>query len=143
MQIITDILIFVLINALVWGLFFWQRGRLIKKTKTKVEQSGGTWVIPPEKAFVQWMLRGIISVKTMGAMGLTTNKLIFIPPLGSNKEYLLSDVVEVSENTWFAGNYRSGNAFMIVKLADGNEVGFQVSNYQRWMTEIKARIPST
>jgi len=86
------------------------------------------------------MLKGIVSTKTMGAMGLTDTTLIFIPPLGRNMEYPLKDVVEASENTWFAGNYRSGRAFLILKLRDGKEVGFQVGNHQRWMEEIRSRI---
>lgn len=140
MEVLKILGIIALANALVWGLFFWQRRRLIEKTRTAVERSGQSWVIPPEKGFYQGMLKGIVSTKTMGAMGLTDTKLIFIPPLGRNYEYPLKDVVEVSENTWFAGNYRSGRAFMILKLADGNEVGFQVGNHRRWMEEIRSRI---
>lgn len=142
MDVLRVLGIVALINAVVWGLFFWQRRRLIVKNRETVEHSGEAWVIPPEKAFYQGMLRGIVSTRTMGAMGLTENKLIFIPPLGQSKEYLLRDVVGVSENTWFAGNYRNGKEFMILKLADGNEVGFQVGNHQRWMQEIESRIPS-
>lgn len=140
MDVIRLIAIIVLAQAAIWGLFFWQRRRLIEKTRAAVERSGETWVIPPENAYYQGMLRGIVSSKTMGAMGLTQTKLIFIPPLGSNKEYALSDIVTVSENTWFAGNYRGGRPFMIIKLADGNEVGFQVNNPQRWMGEIRSRL---
>jgi len=134
--------IVVLVNAAVWGLFFWQRGRLIARTRAAVERLGETWVIPPENGFYQGMLKGVVSVKTMGAIGLTDSKLIFVPPLGHNMEYLLKDVVGVSENTWFAGNYRGGRPFLILKLADGGEVGFQLGNHQRWMEEIKIRTAS-
>ena len=140
MEVLKTLAIIVIINAFVWGLFFWQRCRLIEKTRAAVERSGQSWVIPPEKGFYQGMLKGIVSTKTMGAMGLTDTTLIFIPPLGRNMEYPLKDVVEASENTWFAGNYRSGRAFLILKLRDGKEVGFQVGNHQRWMEEIRSRI---
>jgi hypothetical protein len=135
------VLIVVLGNALVWGLFFYQRGRRIAKTRMAVERSGETWVIPPENAFYQGF-RGPVSVKTMGAIGLTPIRVIFIPPLGRNMEYPLKDVVEVSENTWFHGNYRDGRPYMILKLADGKEVGFQTRNHQRWIEEVKSRMPS-
>jgi hypothetical protein len=133
------LLIIALGNAVVWGLFFWQRRRLITKTRVAVEQSGEAWVILPENSYYQGF-RGPVSVKTMGAMGLTDSKLIFIPPLGRNMEYALKDVVEVSENTWFHGNYRNGSEFLILKLADGNEVGFQVRDIERWTREIRSRM---
>jgi len=136
------LLIVVLANALVWGLFFWQRSRLIARTRAAVERSGESWVILPDNGFYQGMLRGVVSTKTLGAMGLTPSRLIFIPPWGRNMEYALKDVVEVSENTWFAGNYRSGRPFMILKFNDGSEVGFQTRSHQRWMEEIRSRIPS-
>jgi hypothetical protein len=128
------------INGLVWGLFFWQRGRRMASTRAEVERSGEIWVLPPDKAYYQG-LRGRVSVSTMGAMGLTDSRLIFIPPWGRNMVYPLRDVVEISQNTWFAGNYRNGRAFMILKLADGNEVGFQVRDIQRWTEEIRSRMP--
>lgn len=126
-------------NAIVWGLFFWQRRRLMDKTRVAVEQSGESWVIPPEKGFYQGF-KGIVSVKTMGAIGLTESRIIFIPPLGRNMIYPLKDIAETSQNTWFRGNYHNGRAFVILKLADGNEVGFQVDNEQRWVEEIRSRI---
>lgn len=141
MDILKVLIIIVLGNALIWGLFFWQRRRLIDRTRVAVERSGESWVIPPEKGSYQGMLRGI-STKTMGAMGLTDSRLIFIPPWGRNMEYAIEDMVAVSENTWFAGNYWSGRPFIILKLADGTEVGFQTRNHQRWMEEIRSRIRS-
>lgn len=129
-------------NAVVWGLFFWRRRRLITRTRAAVERSGETWIIPPENVFYQGTLRGIVSIKTLGAMGLAPSRIIFIPPLGRNMEYVLADIASVSESTWFAGNYRSGRPFLTLKLANGAEVGFQVRNHQRWMQEIRSRIPS-
>lgn len=140
MQTLKVLAAIALVNAAVWGLFFWQRRRLIDRTRIALERSGESWVIPPESGYYQGMLGGIISAKTMGAMGLTDSKLIFIPPLGRNMEYPLRDVVGVSENTWFAGNYRMGRLFLILELADGKEVGFQVGSHQRWMEEIRSRI---
>lgn len=140
MDIFRVLIIVALVNALVWGLFFWQRRRLIDRTRVAVERSGESWVIPPENGSYQGMLKGTISTKTMGAMGLTDSRLIFVPPWGRNMEYAIKDMVEVSENTWFAGNYHSGRPFIILKLADGSEVGFQTRNHQRWMEEIRLRI---
>lgn len=140
MEVLKVLAIIAVVNAFVWGLFFRQRRRVIEKTRLAMERSGESWVIPPENGFYQGMLRGIVSTKTMGAMGLTDDKLIFIPPLGHNAEYPLKDIVGISENTWFAGNYRNGRPFMILKFSDGNEVGFQVGNQQRWVEEIRSRI---
>lgn|GEM_PF-1369518 len=130
------------INGLVWTLFFWYRGRRMANTRAAVERSGQTWVMPPENSYYQGS-RGRASVSTMGAMGMTDTDLIFIPPLGRNAVYPLKDVVDISSNTWFHGNYRNGREFMILKLADGREVGFQVRGIQRWTEEIRSRMPSS
>lgn len=128
-------------NALVWTLFFWQRRRQMDRVRAVIERSGETWIIAPEKSFFQGFA-GPVSVKTMGAIGLTENNLMFIPPLGRNMVYPLKDVVELSQNAWFHGNYRNGREFLILKLAGGKEVGFQVGDIQRWTEEIRNRMPS-
>ncbi len=139
MDMLKDIGLFALIFGGVWGLVFWLRARRTVSTRRAIERSGETWVIPPENSFYQGFWRSV-SVKTMGAMGLTDSRLIFIPPLGRNMIYPLKDVVDISSDTWFHGNYRNGRAFMILKLADGREVGFQVRDIQRWTEEIRSRM---
>ena len=57
-------------NAVIWSLFFWQRSRLKAQIREAVERTGKTWIIPPENAFYQGF-KGLVSVKTMGAIGLT------------------------------------------------------------------------
>ncbi len=139
MELVRILAIVALVNGGVWGLFFWQRARLMERTRVAIERSGESWVIPPEKSFYQ-TYRGFVSVKTMGGAGLTNDSIIFIPPLGRNMIFPLKDIVDLSENTWFAGSYRNGRAFIIMKLADGREIGIQVSNEQLWMQEIRARM---
>lgn len=129
-------------NAVVWSLFFWQRNRRMAITRQLVEATGKGWVIPPEKSYYQGF-KGFFSVKTMGAIGLAEDRIIFIPPLGRNYEYPLKDIVSLDANQWFAGNYRNGKEFVIIKMANGTEAGFQVSNHQRWMEEIRSRMSSS
>lgn len=129
-------------NAFVWSLFFWQRSRLRTKVRESVERAGKTWIIPPENAFYQGF-KGFFSIKTMGAMGLTTDEIIFVPPLGRNMVFPLGNVVAIDSNAWFSGNYRGGREFVILKMADGSETGFQVKDHSRWMTEIRSRISAT
>lgn len=142
METPAAIAIFLGIFAFVWGLFFWQRRRRNAMTRAEVERSGESWVIPPENSYYQGFW-GFFSVKTMGGIGLTEDKLIFIPPLGRNMIFPLKDVVSLGESIWFHGNYRNGRAFLTLKMADGKEAGFQVSSEQRWMEELKARVTPT
>jgi len=142
LEVLKTLASIALINAAVWGLFLWHRRVLMAKAWAEIERAGESWVIPPQSGYYHGMLRGIISAKTAGAMGLTDSVLIFIPPLGGRIEFALKDMVGVSDNTWFAGNYRIGRLFLILEFANGRKVGFQVDNHQRWMQELKSRIPS-
>ena len=87
----------------------------------------------PELGFYQGMIRGIVSTKTYGVIALTDRRLVFRRPIGGNIDIPLSQIAEISENKWFAGNYRGGHKFLILKLADGTEKAFQVKHHDGWM----------
>jgi hypothetical protein len=97
-------------------------------------------VIGPETGHYTAMIRGIIATQSYGVIALTDRRLIFRKPIGRDIEIPLSQIAEVSENKWWAGNYRNGRLFLIVKLADGRETAFQVKNHERWMRELRSRL---
>ena len=110
----------------------WLR-RLAADLKRILEQSGAILLVGPEIGFYQGMIRRIISTETYGVIALTDRRLVFRRPIGGNIDIPLSQIAEISENKWFAGNYRGGYKFLILKLADGTEKAFQVKHHDGWM----------
>ena len=86
------------------------------------------------------MIRGIVSTKTYGVIALTDRRLIFRKPIGRDTEIPLSQIAELSENKWWAGNHRNGRMFLILKLADASEKAFQVKDHAGWMRELRSRL---
>jgi len=111
--------------------------------KRALEGSGERLVFGPEVGFYQRMICGIISMKTYGVMALTDHRLVFRKPIGKDIEIALSQVAEIRENKWFAGTYRGGRKFLILRLADGTEKAFQAKNHDRWMQELRSRVSAT
>ena len=105
-----------------------------------IARSGEKLVIGPETGHYTAMIRGIIATKTYGVIALTDRRLIFRKPIGRDIEIPLSQITAVSENEWFAGNYRGGREFLILKLADASEKAFQVKDHAGWMRELRSRL---
>ncbi|UCH35846.1 MAG: hypothetical protein JSV65_05695 [Armatimonadota bacterium] len=116
------------------GLAFWlwRAGDL----KRSLARSREKVLVGPETGFYQGMIGGIISAKTYGVIALTDRRLIFRKPIGRDTEIPLSDIAEIRDDQWFAGNYRGGRKFLILKLTDGTETAFQVKNHDGWMREL-------
>ena len=108
--------------------------------KRQLGRSGERVLFGPELGFYQGMIRGIVSTKTYGVIALTDRRLIFRKPIGRDIEIPLSQITAVSENEWFAGNYRGGREFLILKLADASEKAFQVKDHAGWMRELRSRL---
>jgi len=81
-----------------------------------------------------------VSVRTLGAAALTEQRLVFRQPIGRDIVVPLADIREMAQDQWFKGNYRSGLPFLILSLADGRQVGFQLPQQERWREEIRGRI---
>lgn len=129
----------ILILLLVLVRFRGQAARL----KKALERSGETTLFGPEVGYYQGTIRGIVSLSTYGVIALTDRRLVFRKPLGEDIDIALSQVAEIAENKWFAGNYHNGRQFLILKLADGTQRAFQVKNHDGWMRELGSRVTAT
>ena len=119
--------------------FRWQGAHL----KRAVERSGERLLFGPEVGYYQGTIRGIVSVSTYGVIALTDRRLVFTKPIGGDIDISLSQVAEIAENKWFAGNYHNGRKFLILRLADGTQKAFQVKNHDGWMHELGSRVSAT
>ena len=111
--------------------------------KRALERSGERLLFGPEVGYYQGTIRGIVSLSTYGVIALTDRRLVFRKPIGRDIDVALSQVAEIAENKWFAGNYHNGRRFLILKLADGTEKAFQVKNHDGWMRELGSRVSAT
>jgi hypothetical protein len=117
----------------------WLR-RLANHLEEVLRRSGEALLVGPEIAFYQGMIRRIISTETYGVIALTDRRLVFRKPIGRDIDIPLSQIAGISENKWFAGNYRGGHKFLILKLADGSEKAFQVKRHEGWMHALGSRV---
>jgi hypothetical protein len=143
MSVVKILLIVLGVNALVWTLVLAGMKRkaslLAESINATCATTGECLVIGPESGYYNYM-KGIASVKTMGVIALTNRRLIFKGAIGMNADIPLDQIADLSHNTWFQGNYRNGQEFLILKLKDGREVAFQVSDIRKWTDAIQSAV---
>lgn len=129
------------INAAVWALILvgwrYQRARIEERLRRDVSFTGEYLVLGPQNGYYA-KIRGRVSVRSMGVMALTNKRLIFRVMFGKGFDIPVDDIVGISEAKWFQGMYRNGREFMILKLRDGSEIGFQTGNQQSWEEQIRS-----
>lgn len=121
--------------ALVSLLFRRQSAQL----REELTQAGETILAGPDVGLYQ-RVHFIMTVGTNGVAALTDRGLIFRKPFGGDVRIPYSQMLEVSENVWFHGNYRNGRPWLILKTSDGGVYGFMLRDQPRWVTEIQARM---
>lgn len=129
------------INAAVWALILvgwrYQRARIEERLRRDVSFTGEYLVLGPQNGYYA-KIRGRVSVRSMGVMALTNKRLIFRVMFGKGFDIPVDDIVGISGAKWFQGMYRNGREFMILKLRDGSEIGFQTGNQQSWEEQIRS-----
>ncbi|MBP6964496.1 MAG: hypothetical protein KBC96_08825 [Armatimonadetes bacterium] len=129
------------INAVVWTLLIigwrFQRARIEEKLRQDVSATGEYLVLGPQNGYYA-KSKGVMAVKSMGVMALTNKRLIFRVLFGMGFDIPLEDIVDISGSTWFQGMYRNGQEFMILRLRDESEIGFQTRDHQAWAERIRS-----
>ena len=91
----------------------------------------------PESAVYRGATAGFPMVKGNGVAVLTDRRLIFRKLVGAGLEVPLDRVAGVREDTWFLGGYRNGRMHLILRMQDGNEVGFMFADHPGWMASVR------
>lgn len=129
------------INAAVWALILvgwrYQRARIEERLRRDVSFTGEYLVLGPQNGYYA-KIKGRVSVRSMGVMALTNKRLIFRVMFGKGFDIPVDDIVGISGAKWFQGMYRNGREFLILKLRDGSEIGFQTGNQQSWEEQIRS-----
>lgn len=145
-ELVNVFLLVLGINAAVWiGLILvWRimRARMEEKLRQDMDATGEFAILGPQNGYYA-KSKGIVAVKSMGVMALTNKRLIFRVILGAGFDIPMEDIVGISGGTWFQGMYRNGSEFVVLKLRDGSEIGFQTRDEQSWAEQIRSLAPVT
>lgn len=129
------------INAVIWILIFigfrFQRAKIEQKLREDVSLTGEYLVLGPQNGYYA-KTKSIANVKSMGVMALTNKRLIFRVLFGMGFDIPVEDIAGISEAKWFQGMYHNGREFLILKLRDGSEIGFQMKNQPEWAEQIRS-----
>lgn len=101
----------------------------------QMKLSGETFLINPEFASFRGATAKYGRVKCDGVIGLTNDKIIFIPFIGSKTEIPLKEIRDVSEEKKFLGHYRAGITVLVLHGQEA-EIGFYVKDNMKWQNTI-------
>lgn len=135
-HVVLLLVVLVGLQAAVWAAVFVRLRRLRDGMQRDLSLTGETALIGPERGHYSGGTPPHSMVKSLGVIALTRHRIVFLKPLGPPIEIPVSRIAEVSESKWFRGHYRGGRAFLVLRLDDGSEVGFQVREHDRWVREL-------
>jgi hypothetical protein len=79
-------------------------------------------------------------IKGNGLLVLTDRRLLCQKLVGGRIEVPLTAIAGTREATWFLRSATAGQAHLIVRLHDGSEVGFFVSDHPAWLLALREAI---
>jgi hypothetical protein len=142
-HIILLVALLVGLQVAVWSAVFLRLKRQRVALQRELSLTGETAIIGPEWGHYSGGTPPHSIVKTLGVIALTRSRLIFLRPLGAPLEVPTARIAEIGAGKWFRGHYRGGRAFLILKLDDGSELGFQVRDHDRWRRELSGLVGTT
>jgi len=101
----------------------------------EMKLSGETFIINPEFASFRGATARYGRVKCDGVIGLTNDKIIFIPFIGSKTEIPLKEICDVTEEKKFLGCYRAGMTVLVLHEQEV-DIGFYVKDHIKWQNTI-------
>ncbi|NPV45877.1 MAG: hypothetical protein HPY69_02875 [Armatimonadetes bacterium] len=140
-HIILLVVLLLGLQAAVWVAVFLRLKRQREALEQELSRTGETVLIGPQRGHYAGGTPPHSMVKSIGVIALTRSRLVFLRPLGPPIEVPVARIAEVGEGKWFRGHYRGGRAFLVLKLDDGSQVGFQVREHHRWRRELAALMP--
>lgn len=132
-----------LVQVLLWvPILRWLRRRTREKADSLRDEliSAGERAIrgPDPAAYRGASGGGFPRVKGSAVVALTDRRLAFRMVLGPDFDIRVDQIVDVRENKWFRRSYASGRMQIIVKTAEGAEVGFMAADHAAWMEALRA-----
>lgn len=124
------------INLAVWVPILRKLNRLPELMREELSGAGEKIVRGPERASYSGATARFGKVKGIGVIAMTDKRIAFRKAIGKPVDVPVDEIVGVREDTWFMHAARGGQRHMIVKLADGTEVAFYVTDRSGWMAAL-------
>lgn len=139
------IIIFVLaVVAALVGLFVvWfnrKTAALIGSMDRDIALTNERAVFGPVKGLYRGTNRNAFEITGNCVAALTSRRFIYETITGRREEIPLEDISPVSENPWFAGQYRNGRQHLILELRDGRKVGFILHNHSEMLIAMRSAL---
>ena len=138
MNLIYIIIGWFVVFIVILAIFLSWRKRKIEQIIRKMKLSGETFILEPETANYRGASAKYSRIKGNGMVGLTDEKIIFIPFVGKNIIVPINEIEEVRESKRFLGQY-VGKPILVLHCTEA-EIGFLVKDSRRWQNAIKGVI---
>jgi hypothetical protein len=139
MIIIIIIIVFIIVLFFSFTLYMSSKKRKIAGLFRQMQMSGQTFIITPEFASFRGATHTYGRVKCDGMIGLTADKIIFIPLVGKKIEILLGHIKTVTEEKSFLGSHRPGMSFLVLHGHEA-DIGFFVRDNIKWQNILTGMI---
>lgn len=131
--IVAGIIVLDLIFVIV--ILTWKKKK-IDQIMRDMKFSGETFILGPEKASFRGATAKYGRIKGNGVIGLTSEKVMFIPYIGKHIIIPIQKIKDVSESKRFLGHYL--HRPILILHGTETDAGFFVKNNFRWQNAIKS-----
>lgn len=120
------------IQAAIWIPIIRKLHRLPDQLRDELTGAGERIVRAPERGNYNGATSIYGRVKGMGVIAMTDRRIAFRKAIGKPVDLPVDQIVGVRDDLWFLGAASRGRRHLIVKLQDGVEVGFYVTDHAGW-----------
>lgn len=131
----------VVIGSLIFAL--WTRSKLAELSKElgrDLVLDNETLVFGPVSGLFRGSNKHTFELIANCVATLTSRRFIYGTITGLRDEIPLGDIVSVSEDKWFAGQYRNGRQHLIIELKRGRKIGFILNNHEQMLAALRDAI---
>lgn len=100
-------------------------------------EAGETVIVPFERGSYRGARERYGRVKCNGHIALTDRRIVFLKLAGKPVEVPLEAVTDATLEDWFLGCRNYLAVHLVVRLRDGNQVGYYVPDPERWRETLK------
>lgn len=116
----------------------WKRKK-VEHIFREMKLSGEAFILGPEVASFRGATAKYGRIKCDGVIGLTNEKIIFVPFVSKKFFIPTNEIKDVSESKKFLGHYRAGISVLVLHSKEA-DIGFFVKNVLRWQNAIRGII---
>jgi hypothetical protein len=116
---------------------------ILSSMRQELQANPGTVLAGPEVATFSGSDREYGRGRCNGIIALTSDRLLFRGVFGRPVQVPLQDVAAVYEDKPFQGRRTGGGRHLVLRLDDGNRLGFYVRDRERWLKLLGSVLPES